>query len=364
VNTIREVRLGSSREFADIKVSPGSKPPYFVEIKWDLVKDELVDRLARKYDINSESSCNKLIIVTNATEEDHWSDTKESLRQRISPGLSIEIWDEQEILGQIERYFGLRIGAFHPDNYRAIRDAITRVEWVRAFGEGGDDRLAHTLLWHFSPWKLKYFYNDLGLSPENILCPDIYKNQVTVMADLCSFSSYVRDTRDDALVRQVLTAFYSQARQAVLDTGGMIYQFVGDEVVGIFGFPEPELGYPDDAVRCADRLIDIGNSVSEHWQRNLDRVQKSGGVHIGIAIGDLHLMPLRAFSGSHVGFVGDSINMTARLMTVAGPSDVVISNSLYQVLKPSSQAGFEEIARVQVKNMGSIRCWRRKGLNS
>jgi adenylate cyclase len=361
VGTIREVRLGAPGAFADIKVTPGNKPSYFVEIKWGYTRDEFIDRLARKYTINPDSSCEKLIIVTDATGDCNWSETNEILRRRLCSSLEIEIWGEAEILRQLERYFGLQVEAFRPGNYRAIRDAITRAEWAHAFGEAADVRLATMLLWRFSSWKLRQLHNELGLSPDDILRPDIYRNLVILMADLCSFSSYVRDTRDDALVRQVITTFYSQTRQAVLETGGMIDNFVGDEVIGIFGFPEPTPSYADDAIRCAYRLLDIGNSVSEHWQRNLDRVQKSGGVHIGIAMGDLNLMPLRAFSSLYVGFIGDSINMTSRLMTVAGPSDVVISNSLYQVLKPSSQVGFEEIASVRGKNIGLIRCWRRRG---
>jgi hypothetical protein len=46
-----------------------------------------------------------------------------------------------------------------------------------------------------------------------------------LLADLCSFSSYIRDTGDAEVVRESLTAFYSKARYQIINNGGMLYQF-------------------------------------------------------------------------------------------------------------------------------------------
>ena len=63
------------------------------------------------------------------------------------------------------------------------------------------------------------------------------------MADLCSYSSYVRDTRDEAVSRRALTSFASMTRHRVINDGGMLYQFQGDSVIGLFGVPEEPPGY-------------------------------------------------------------------------------------------------------------------------
>jgi class 3 adenylate cyclase len=271
--------------------------------------------------------------------------------------LTLDVWGAEEIRRRIEDAFGLRAEKIGQRDVRAIRDSIVRAEWQAAFA-GADSFLAPTLLWHFSSWTLRRLSRELGLTPRDVLRAGIYRDAVVVMADICSFSSYVRDTRDESLVRQSLTAFYSQARQAIVETGGMLDKFVGDEAIGIFGFPDRRPGYADDALRCARRLIDIGNSVSEHWQSRLDRVQKSRGVHIGIAMGDLSLMPLRAFSSAHHGFIGDALNMTARLMAAAGPSEVLVSNGFHQALSAGGRSGFTAIDPVDGRNVGLIRCWR------
>jgi class 3 adenylate cyclase len=357
IETIREVRLGSPGSFADIRVTPGKQAPYFVEVKWGYEPDEVIERLARKYATNPDSDCRRLVVVTDHANAAAWPSVEAELRNRLCPTLAIEIWGETAIRRRIEQSFGLRIETLNRGNVRAIRDSIVRAEWRTAFA-GADDFLAPTLLWHFSSWTLRRLGRDLGVGPDDVLRPGVYRDVVVVMADICAFSSYVRDTRDEALVRQSLTAFYSQARQAIVETGGMLDKFVGDEAIGLFGFPDRRPGYADDALRCARRLIDIGNSVSEHWQSRIDRIQKSRGVHIGIGMGEVNLMPLRAFSGAHHGFIGDALNMTARLMSAAGPSDVLASNGFFQALSPGSRKAFKPVDPVDGKNVGLIQSWR------
>jgi len=178
------------------------------------------------------------------------------------------------------------------------------------------------------------------------------------MADLCAFSSYVRDTDDDEVIRDNLTAFYAKARSQVQDDGGMLYQFVGDEVIGLFGIPRGAPDVPARALETARNLLDIGRSISNRWQRHIDRAQTARGVHVGMAVGDLQIVSLRPFSRTQVGVIGDAINVAARLMAVAGPSEIVVSNTLFHQLPEAQQVGFTEIEALDCHNVGRINAWR------
>ena len=59
-----------------------------------------------------------------------------------------------------------------------------------------------------------------------------------------------------------------------------------------------------------------------------------------------------------MGAIGDCINMSARLCGVAGPSEVVVSNSLYQQFGLPAQARFAELEPVDARNVGRIRAWK------
>lgn len=188
--------------------------------------------------------------------------------------------------------------------------------------------------------------------------PGLYEGVAVLFVDLCSYSSYVRDTADDAVVRNVLTSFYSKARNQVLDTGGVMYQFQGDALLALYGVPEGRAGYVRDTLECAQALVDIGNATSNEWQRQIDHVQSAGGVHIGVALGDLQIVSLRPFAPAPLGAIGDSINLAARLTSIAAPSEIVVSNAFFQGLPEDSQAAFEEMEALEARNIGRIKAWK------
>lgn len=357
----REVSLGRPGAFADLHVAPAGMAPYFVEVKWGYSGRELIERLARKYDRNPDSDARRLLLVSDLVDDAEWTATLARLRERLSPDLAIEAWGERELLAHLKDGFDLDLNGFSGGSLRLIRDAVMRSEWQQAFGAATEERLMSTLLWHFSPWTLARLHRERGLGPDEIMQPGAYRDIIIVIADLCAFSSYVRDTRDDALVRLALTSFYSQARQAVVDAGGMLDKFVGDEVIGVFGYPAPRRGDAEAALSCAHRLLDIGESVSDHWQRRIDRVQEAKGVHIGIAMGDLNLMRLRAFSSRHYGFIGEAVNLAARLMAAAGPGEIIASNRFHQALGDTAAVRFQETPPIDAKNVGRIKAWRFNG---
>ena len=69
-------------------------------------------------------------------------------------------------------------------------------------------------------------------------------------------------------------------------------------------------------------------------------------------------MPSRPYSRNHLECVGDGINMAARLMHVAGPSEIVVSNSFHKLLDGSTQADFQELEPVDARNVGRIGAWK------
>src|SRR5262249_36981653 len=149
-----------------------------------------------------------------------------------------------------------------------------------------------------------------------------------------------------------------KARYQILNDGGMLYQFVGDEVAGLFGIPEHEADFIDRALDTAKSLLHIGNSISNRWQRQIDRVQDAAGMHVGMALGDLEIVALRPFSRTHMGAVGDALNVASRLMSAAGPGEIVISNALHHELSEPDQAIFRETDTIEARNIGRIKAWR------
>jgi class 3 adenylate cyclase len=362
----REVYMGTPGAFADIRVQPPGRRPYFVEVKFGYPDAVLAHHLARKYGPGSGAAIDgaeKLVLVVDVAGRSDWPARLQAIAQSLAPGMAIEVWDEAEFLRRLAECFGVSVDTISTDRMIDVRNAVDRAKGYHAFGGESleayeHDPLKEELLWHFGFWRLRQLRDRHGLGPREILVPGIYRNVVVVLADICSFSSFMRDTPDAELTRESLTTFYSMARDQIINRGGMLYQFVGDEAIGIFGIPEADDDAPAQALAVARSLHSVGASVSHHWQRHIDRVQPSGGVHIGMAQGDVQIVSLRPFSRTHVGALGDCINVAARLMGSAGPGEIVATNSLYRRFSPADREGFAEIPPAEAKNVGRISAWK------
>ncbi|MDA0262328.1 MAG: hypothetical protein O3A21_09075, partial [Proteobacteria bacterium] len=58
-----------------------------------------------------------------------------------------------------------------------------------------------------------------------------------------------------------------------------------------------------------------------------------------------------------IGFVGDAINVAARLLDCAKRRDIAISDDLYNGLRPPLQRRFSTRSHTAAKNLGEIPYW-------
>jgi class 3 adenylate cyclase len=364
VDVAREVDLGAPGAFADMLVRRPGRPPYFLEVKYGYASDRLVHHLRHKYGTPSTTvpDADRVVLLIDRTARPDWPALLARLRAAVRPELELEVWDETRLRELIVECFKLDLPAVTVESLTELRSGIDQAKWHWAFGDRHvSSPLKSSLLWHFGWSRLLQLHTLYGLTPERILPPQRYHNVVVILADLSYFSSFVRDTRDDEIMRGALTSFYSNSRYAIINSGGMMGQFVGDEVLALFGVPEPEDNVTQRALECARALLQIGNSVSNRWQRQLDRVQPAGGVHLGIAMGDIHVVLYRPFSQTHIGVVGDAVNLSARLLAEAGPNEMVVANTFYQKLPEAVQAEFSELEPIEAKNVGLIKAWKLHG---
>lgn len=357
----QEVALGPSA-FADILVAPRGRPPYVVEVDYGYSETRLLESLRRKYGPGTSdgTGATRLVLVIDVGGRVSWPSLEAEIRAALRPGLTLEVWDEAYLRTLAARRFGLSIDAVDEPTMLDLRVAVDRVKGVHAFADDyRADPLQASLMWHFGFWRLRQLRDAGRKTPRDILPPGLYPDVIVLMVDVSGYTSFVRDTRDDAVVRRSLTAFASKARYQIINDGGMLYQFLGDAVIAFFGIPERSAGDVDRALACASSLIDIGASVAIEWQRQIDQVQAATGVHVAMTAGDLQVVAFRPFSRTHVGAVGDAINLAARLNGLSATGEIVVSNALYSRLPDGARAEFGPMEPVDAKNLGRVRAWRR-----
>lgn len=136
-------------------------------------------------------------------------------------------------------------------------------------------------------------------------------------------STGLAETMTPAAYSTVVDRFYRGATDVLIDAGAMIEKLAGDEVTAIFapGFAGP--AYVRHAIESGQRLLDLGGTAD-------------GGLGVPVGIG-VHAG--RAFVGAigrarhmtTISALGDTVNVAARLASVAAAGELLVSDAACRV---------------------------------
>ena len=160
-----------------------------------------------------------------------------------------------------------------------------------------------------------------------------------LFADLAGFTSF-SERHDPDEVAAMLNAYFSQIVPLVERGGGEVHQIVGDEIMAVFGKDDA----PDHATRAASAGLVLQREAArisgdhEGWPRFRVGVN-SGEVHAGVVGG--------ARGHRTYGFVGDVVNVTARLQAEAPVGGVLIGEETFRRL--DAPAVVEQVPPLTVK---------------
>ena len=150
---------------------------------------------------------------------------------------------------------------------------------------------------------------DYGLSGVEI--------EVTILFADVRDSTTLAEQVGPAEFRTRINRFYRIASDALLGTDGLVDKFIGDGVMGMYIPGMSGLDHAAKGIQAAQRILDRVASAPE-----AERLPVGVGVHTGTAfvgaVGD-------AAAVEDFTALGDAVNTTARLASVAGGGEALIS---------------------------------------
>ena len=156
-----------------------------------------------------------------------------------------------------------------------------------------------------------------------------YDDAIIVLTDIKSFSSLVSVSDPDEL-NDLMSKYYVNARELVFKYGGILDKFIGDAVLAIFNYPFKNKDSYTNATKFCSELILMGENILNEFQRKLDQKIVTG-TRIGIATGPIYALNIGT-DEYEVTFIGDKINLTARLEKNCEVNGILISNKFYYKL--------------------------------
>lgn len=156
------------------------------------------------------------------------------------------------------------------------------------------------------------------------------RRQATVMfSDLSGYTA-LNENLDPEEVEALMGRIRAAATEEVEGRGGLINQFVGDEVMAVFGIPSAHEDDSRQAVLAAlalhDRVREIGRDSSIPRGRG---IRLHTGIHTGLV-----LSRLRQDAHGQYGLTGDTVNTASRLLKQANPDEIIIGPDTHRLVEP------------------------------
>ncbi|WP_181969726.1 adenylate/guanylate cyclase domain-containing protein [Paraburkholderia sp. DHOC27] len=152
------------------------------------------------------------------------------------------------------------------------------------------------------------------------------RRQVTVLfVDISGFTALCARS-DPEQVRDMLRRFYTTMETVVARYGGQVFDRIGDAVMAVFGAPVAHGNDPERALRAA---LDMHEAAAEVPDCHAQPLR----LHVGVARGEVVAGVIggdSAESGAHYSITGDTVNLAARLQSLATAGETLISDDLYR----------------------------------
>jgi class 3 adenylate cyclase/tetratricopeptide (TPR) repeat protein len=162
------------------------------------------------------------------------------------------------------------------------------------------------------------------------------RHLVILFADVVGFTAFSERFGDEAAFR--LTQSLSQFMERVVEVeGARIQDILGDGVMVVFGAPVASEDAPLRACRVA---LSILENLPAAWDQIFAQYGVRPEIRIGVNAGPAVFGQLHSGGDARLTALGDTVNVAARLQSLAEPGSAIISESAYRLVEGLVDATF------------------------
>lgn len=159
--------------------------------------------------------------------------------------------------------------------------------------------------------------------------------------DICSFTTISENETPDKVVK-LLNSYFDVMVKEIISQGGFIDKFIGDAILAVFRGE-----YHLD--RAVDACLAVRKKIQE-LPNETGNIFFSPKVSIGINSGEMISGNIGSATLKRLDYtvIGDTVNVAQRLQSVAGESQIIITDRAYEKIKESFSC--KKMGEVNLKN--------------
>ncbi|HSG40540.1 MAG TPA: adenylate/guanylate cyclase domain-containing protein [Thermoanaerobaculia bacterium] len=272
----------------------------------------------------------RVALITFDAQADQRLSGGESIRMhQIRSAMCAPLWSGDRIMGVIQVDSPFHVGALIErdldvlttlSNYAAV--AVERIRYAR---KAEIERQARSRLER---------YHSPGVIEEVLRGGDdgmrrLQSAQATVLfADLVGFTAFAENSAPEA-VADSIDAFLDLSVEAIFRAGGTLDKFIGDCVMAFFGAPVPQ---PDHAVRAVKAAVEIQRGLTAWNARRAAEGLPGFKARVALNSGPVVVGDIGSARRVDYTVLGNTVNVAARLESVADPDEIVIGPETWRLL--------------------------------
>jgi len=281
------------------------------------------------------------VLMNGAMEDSPFSGRESIIRQQIASAMCVPLKVEDRIFGSFyldTRRIGHRFVEEDLELFASLaaQSALT-IENSRLYEQAIEAEKKRSNLGRF----LSPAIVDMVMREDAALELGGARRVVTTMfCDIRGFTLIAERTTPDQLV-SLLNEHFTAMTEIIFRFHGTLDKFIGDEIMAVFGAP---LSAPDDARRAICAALAMQEANAQLNQRRAAERQPVFEVGIGIDTGDVIAGYVGSPDRMEFTVVGDRVNTARRLCSLAGPGQVVVGESTFQLVRHE----------VEVRTIGTV----------
>ncbi len=170
--------------------------------------------------------------------------------------------------------------------------------------------------------------DDILRSPGTLRLGGVRQKVTAFFADIRDFTTLSETSKPEVIVN-LLNRYFTLASEIIFRHGGTLDKYIGDGVLALFGAP---IVGERDAVKAVRAAVDLQRAMIEFNQELGEAHLPQISVGIGINTGPAIVGYIGSEQRLDYTAIGDTINIAARLESIAKPGQIVISESIMQAL--------------------------------
>jgi len=193
----------------------------------------------------------------------------------------------------------------------------------------------------FTRYVAREVVDEILKDPERLVLTGERREVTVLFCDIRGFTP-LSERLDPEGVVLLLNEFYNLMIEMTFKHDGTLDKFLGDGVMCVFGAP---IARPDHAMQAVRTALDMQAGIAALSARFSLAGRPPIAVGIGVSAGQVVAGTVGSEDRMEYTAIGDSVNLAARLESIAKPGQILISHQTFAMVDD----------RVQAKAMGAVR---------